>query len=306
MTVTDPEHLQTPPGYESWDGGAKAAWLWSSIEDSAHEPTTLPPLRLPFSDRPIAEMRVVLQRSELEKALDREDDLMEAGRPKIIHARGAVAQVEFETDPESPFTGLLGPPPAGGGSGLLRMSLVAKVKGKAAVTPALALKLFVDGLPSADLLAMNHTVGQGRDFDLFSNTMTNDLTHKHRELRPPQKIMSILFERVSRQPRRLVVDHLVERHSDGSAVSEPAAPDRLRFTPTSEAREIFVGQAGVDFRVVLAGVPTGTVLYEVEGVTGSESVPFARLRMTSRFVSSDAGDRLYFRHVQDPADRIRS
>ena len=54
---------------------------------------------------------------------------------------------------------------------------------------------------------MNHTVGQGRDFNMFSNAMTTDLTDEHTELRSPQKVMSVFFDRVSHQPRRLIVDH---------------------------------------------------------------------------------------------------
>lgn len=316
-TSPDPEQLTTPPGHATRTAAEKAAWLWDDlITGTAHPPSALPPLRLPFQHRPLAELAVVTKPTELDKALTRTDDLMEAGRPKVIHARGAVAMVELIADEASPFTGLLGPPPTGGAIGLVRLSLVAKVVGKAAVTPGMGLKLLIDGGPSADLLAMNHVVGQGRDFDLFSNTMTNDLSEAHDEIRPPQKVMGALFRRVSERPRRLEVTHLTGQHRDGSSVADPVTPRRLVFHPTDEARRIFVGQAGVDFRRVLAEVPAGTPLFAVEGLTGpppgrdpngrplpSAGSPVGTLRTTTSFVSSDGGDRLYFRHVQRDADR---
>jgi hypothetical protein len=302
--------LETPPGYEGWTADEKRTWLWeTAVFGTAHVASALPPLRLPFQDRPGAEIGVVTRRAELDKALTRTADIMEPGRPKVIHALGAVALIEFETVADSRFTGLLAPPPVGGATGLIRMSLVAKVVGKAAYTPGFGLKLLIDRNPSADLLAMNHVVGQGRDFDLFSNTMTNDLSDEHDELRPPQRVMGVLFRRVSRQPRRLVVTHLADQCRDGSPVADPVVPRRLVFHPTSAAKQIFMGQAGVDFRRVLAEVPEGTVLYEVEGLGSSGDAPLGDtqvgvIRTASRFVSSDGGDRLFFRHVQDPADHL--
>jgi hypothetical protein len=306
---TAPDQLETPAGYEGWSAADKGAWLWeTAVLGTAHEPSALPPLRLPFQDRPLAEIGVVTRPVELDKALSRTADLMEPGRPKVIHALGAVARVELETDRDSPFTGLLAPPPAGGATGLIRLSLVAKVVGRAAYTPGFGLKFLIDGGPSADLLGMNHVVGQGRDFDLFSNTMTTDLSEEHQELRPPQRVMGALFRRVSAQPRRLVVTHLAGRFRNGVTVPEPVTPRRLVFHPTPEAKQVFAGQAGVDFRRVLAEVPAGTVLYDVEGLGSLDDGPVPDgpvgvIRTTSAFVSSDGGDRLYFRHVQDPADR---
>ncbi|MEO1063662.1 MAG: hypothetical protein AAFZ07_19775 [Actinomycetota bacterium] len=308
--MSRPRSPAPPDGYETWPAERKLAWLWEDVIGStAHRMTDLPGLDAPFAPRPISGLALVLRRRTLVRSLLRTEDLMEDGREKVIHRRGAVAVVDLETDPASPFTGLLAPPPSGGATGLLRLSLVAKVTGKKAITPGFGLKLLVDGRPSADVLAMNHTVGQGRDFNVFSNSMTNDLTDEHRELRTPQRVMSRLFTRVSEEPRRLIVDHLAERDRDGAAVAEPRAPRRLVFEPTATARDAFVGQAGVDFRRVLASIPEGTALYDVAGLRGParsrERVAVGVLRTRTAFVSSDGGDRLFFRHVQDPAD-VRS
>ena len=304
--LAEAERMDTPPGYAGWTAKDKHAWLWETlILGTVPEEPWMPALVVPFQQRPVSEAGIVLRPSQLEKAITRTSDVMEPGRPKFIHARGSVAMVELETDERSPYTGLLAAPDVGGCTGLIRMSLVQKPSGKKSHIPALGLKLLIDGEASADLLAMNHTIGQGRDFDMFSNSMTNDLTEAHNELRAPQRVMARLFARVSDEPRRLTANHLVDRRRDGSVVVDPFAPDRLIFTPTSEAKKIFKGKAGVDFRRVLAGVGTGVPLYSVEGVVGppdDRSVgPVGVLRTTTRFVSSPGGDRLFFRHVQDEA-----
>ncbi len=299
-----PMQLNTPGGYQSWTAEQKSQWLWNTLIGSTeHRPTRLPPLVLPFQTSTVKAARIVLDRGELDKALTRTSDVMEPGRPKIIHAHGSVALIRLDITDDSPFTGLLAPSASGTTKGLLRMSLVARVVGGAAYTPALALKLLIDGQPSADVLAMNHTVGQGRDFNLFSNEMTNDLSESHDELRTAQRVMSYLFHRISHQPRRMVSDHLGSIRPDGSTVESPQSPDRLIFSPTGHARDVFRGRPAEDFRLVLADLAPGTPLYTVDAVTDGERRTVGAVTMTSEFRSSDGGDRLFFRHVHDPADR---
>ena len=48
--------------------------------------------------------------------------------------------------------------------------------------------------------------------------------------------MSRLFSRISHQPRRMVSTHLAERSRDGNVVDHIAAPSRLIFEPTDEAK----------------------------------------------------------------------
>lgn len=304
QAIADADEIDTPAGYAGWPAARKHDWLWDTlVRGTLPDRPWLPPLVLPFQQRPATEIGIVVRKAQLDKALTRESDVMEPGRPKLIHARGSVAMVELETDEHSPYSGLLGPPPHGGASGLIRMSMVQKPSRNKSHIPAFGLKLLIDRTASADVLAMNHTVGQGRDFDMFSNTMTNDLTETHTELRTSQRVMGRLFRRVSDEPRRLTTRHLADRRRDGSTVADPVAPDRLIFRPTPEAKRIFTGTAGVDFRRVLADVGPGVALYSVDGVTGPRNDRTVGhvgvIRTTTRFVSSPGGDRLFFRHVQD-------
>jgi len=292
-----------PLGYQSLTAEEKSDYLWDSvILPTRHADSDLPPLCTPLTAYPRKEISVVVKTDLLEKALTRTADVMEPGRPKVIHACGSVAKVSLLTSSESPFTGLLGPGPRGGAVGLIRMSLVKSPAGSKPFIPALGLKFFIDGQPSSDLLAMNHTIGQGRDHNLFSNSMTNDLTGEHSELPIGQRIMGVLFRRVSHEPRRLTSDHLAERCRDGSIVTHSVSPRRLVFRPTKAARDFFKHQAGVDFRVLLSKMDEGTTLYTVSGATDSDEFPVGELKTSSPFISSDGGDRLHFRHVQDTED----
>ncbi len=295
--------MREPDGYVGWSSAQKADWLWTRvIEGTRYKHTELPSLTLPFRTAPLTEAGIVMRTGELEKALNRTSDLMEPGRPKVIHAHGTVAQVRLTPADSSPFTGLLDAERSSDPIGLVRMSLVARVFGDAAYTPAMALKFLIDAQPSADVLAMNHTVGQGRDYNVFANDFTNDLTHTHEELRTAQRIMSFFFKRVSHNPRRMVSNHLANRRSDGTDVENPYSPDRLVFRPTAVAKAIFTDRAGVDFRLVLAELEPGTTIYEVDGIVGSTTHPVGSLSITSDFVPSAGGDRLFFRHVHDPKD----
>lgn len=294
-----------PPGYAGMKATEKIDWLWNTlIGETLYRPTTRPDLTMAS---PPTMLRIAGPTKTLAWTLDNDTDVMAPTRPKIIHAQGSVARIEFETSGDSPYSGVLAAPPAGGAIGLLRMSLAVPPSGKRAVTPGIGLKLLVDGKPALDLLAMNHTVGQGRDINLFANSFTHDLTYEHTQLRPPQKLLQLFFKRVSAQPRRLTIDHLVETTADGSVVAEPRRPGRIVFLPHPDVRRVFRRRADEDFRDTLARVDEGSALYDVVAVhdeTDEPSHTIGVLRLTGRFCSSTGGDRLFFRHVQDPADRL--
>lgn len=297
-----PETPNPPTDYGSWKAGEKADWLWETlIGTTAYRATTRPDLAIAS---PLEMLKVAGPRRTLAWTLDNQTDVMAADRPKIIHTHGTVAVIDVEIDDHSLFTGALAPSPVGGGVGLLRMSLAAPPTGKKAVIPGFGLKLLVDGAPSLDLLAMNHTVGQGRDINLFSNTFTHDLSHEHSELRPPQRIMQRFFTRVSSQPRRLTIDHFAATSADGSVIAEPRRPARLVFRPHVDVRRVFRGAADYDYRDTLARIAAGTCLYDIVAVDGKDEIDIGRIRLRGPFVASAGGDRLFFRHVQDPADRV--
>ncbi len=231
-------------------------------------------------------LKVVVSRRRLAETLDRTEDLMPGDRPKVIHTVGVVAPIELRTEAASPFTGLPAAPPGGGAIGVIRMSFAAPTTRKKVFRPGFGLKLLVDGRPSQDTLAANHINGQGRDFNMFSNSLSHDLTHQHTEHRSPQIMMSKLFRRVSCEPGRLSI-----------------VPDKLVFNPTAAARNSFTGRAGHDSRDVLADFEAGTALYDVVATDLDRRI--ASIVTTGPFTASLRGDRLFFRHVQHATDRIQ-
>ena len=298
-----PEAPDLPSGFRHWAGLAKQQWIREHVvEATEYRPVERPDLQM---TPPWTMASIAMSPSTLVRTLDRTDDLMEDERPKIIHTHGVVAMIEMSTTTDSPFTGVLAPGQRV--PGLVRMSLAVPPQGKGSITPGMGLKLFIDGAPSVDLLAMNHTVGQGRDFNLFSNTFTHDLRNEHEELRPPQKIMSFFFKRVVSQPRRLTIDHFASTQPNGDTVEHPVVPSRLVFRPHSDVRRVFHGKHGHDFRDPLLGIDEGTCLWTVEAVdAGPDGQPLtiATITTTSRFTASSGGDRLFFRHHVSPDDRL--
>jgi hypothetical protein len=301
-----PKELQfvTPADYEGRKATEKLEWMRTLMEETKYTPVTRPDLSVAG---PVVMAGIAARREVLARSFDRTGDLMEPTRPKIIHQQGSVGVVTLEVDEGSPFTGLLASPPVGGGRGLLRMSLAIPPKGKAAFTPGFGLKILIDGRPSVDVLAMNHTVGQGRDFNMFSNTFTHDLRDTHKELRPPHKFMDLFFSRASIQPRRLIADEFVSVTSAGDTIAQPMAPRRLVFVPDAVVRKQFRTREPIDFREALERVEPGATLYEVQAIgDDGEPSPIGRIVLEESFVASAGGDRLFFRHPVAPEDRIRS
>lgn len=304
MTGTD-ECLQPPAGYESWPAARKADWLWNDLI----EPNRFDDVELPVFTMKIGKVLGMCCRpDELGKSFVERRDVMPDGRHKIIHTCGAVAMVELVTRDDSPFSGLWAPPPRGGGSGLIRMSTAVPFAKKLPngktmpFIPGFGLKILIDGHPSADTLAMNHTNGQGRDVDLFSNTFTHDLRETHEEIRDTGKLMAKVFPLVSRVPRHLLIDHFARRHRDGTEVTRPQSPDRVQFVPHSDVHRHFRGHEGEDLRRTLARLDDRTTLYEVQAVgpKGASPVPIGVISTTTKFVSSPGGDRVWFHHEHDP------
>lgn len=303
MTETAPSF---PSDYESWDARDKADFLWNAITESAWTDLDRPPF-VPPGLGDVRGFISVLRRSGLKLSLFSEADVLPDKRPKIIHTRGSVSRIEWELAADSPYTGILGPAAEAPQpvTGFIRMSLATPPKPTQSVVPGLAVKFPVNGRPALDLLAVHHTVGQGLDFDLFSNPLSHDLTQTHEHLRGGQKLMKRFFSRASLQPRRLSIDHFVSGHLDGTQVDDSARrrPVRLDFVPHDDVRGVFRGRHDADFRSVLAELDPGTRLYNVVAVEGGDHThPLGSLRMTSEFVDSAVGDRLFFRHMQADED----
>jgi hypothetical protein len=297
----------TPDDYGNWTADQKLAWLWDGlISRSTFTPVDLPDLAVPPLSQIPSRAKIVFSTTELSKTLEYTDDLLPAGRPKVIHEFGSAACINMTIGPNSPYTGLLAPGRTS--IGLVRMSLAAPPGLRKSFIPGAGLKFLVDGQPSLDLVAVNHTNGQGRNHNLFANPMSHDITDGHNELRLPQRIMAALFRRVSPETRRLRVDHLTLWNGQGHREQHPVTPRRLIFRPRVEAARLFRRHPGEDFRITLRRLGGDSPLFDVvaEDDVYPEPTPIGSISCTSKFVASAGGDRLFFRHwIGEPEAALR-
>ncbi len=221
------------------------------------------------------------------------DDMPIEHDAKLIHAIGSVAEVELVSVP-SKYTGLYK-----GARGLARFSLAIK---PGSFTPGMGLKLFVDGKPSANVLAMQTVAGQGDDTNFFAHEFSNIIP-----LAPsgPLQLLEGLFKLAVEKTNMLSVAPLARVEGGGTSVAAPVAPCQLYFTPTAATHALISSRSANDFRVDLARAAQGTSLYDVSGTdTCGETRPEARIRIgvlqtTSEMIPSEYGDAaLFFKHEE--------
>jgi hypothetical protein len=238
------------------------------------------------------------------KALTGEGDELEPGRRKLIHSFGAEARLRLVISPGfvGPYTGIF---QSGSPCVIGRFSMASKPTADAAI-PGLALKIFIDGdQPSVNLHLMHSVDSQpGRNF--FAQTFSNIL--------PPAeafstRVLSSFFERSAVRfgardpsPGRLTLEHVASMQSDGHRIGAPKTPHQLLFKPTAQARALFDDtNVADDFRLRLAKLPAGQVLYDIYTLGEHEPADRAQLLgqlvLAQPVVSSRYGDEtLYFQH----------
>ncbi|HYE00055.1 MAG TPA: hypothetical protein VEH84_11780 [Alphaproteobacteria bacterium] len=287
-----------PEGYEAQAACAKRDYLWNErILPSRH--AELPPI--PDIDVP----GLIL--AGMASKMDLLADQAPPGWRKPIHARGSVAAVRFVAEPETPFTGLF----RGAECGLIRLSLTGAPE-KRGVAPGLALKLFVDGRPSANMSALFRLDGQGADHNYFANEFSNIVPESDRL---GTRFVSWLFGRTSAHPTRLYLADFAQTDSAGRVEGAPVWPLRLFLVP---GPDLAFESAPHDVRADFARIPAGTTLFTVMAHAPSEASDAAaeaalpalldpahrgrvrrigRIETTSAFVASAYGDdHLFFRH----------
>lgn len=269
-------------GYESQKGCAKFQYIWTK-QVMPTQYRALPALTGSFTDA----IKVLTSNAILRRTFDRSSDFYETPQKKIIHTFGSVVGLRFEPV-RSKYTGLLGTPHK---CILARFSLAGDPK-LIGFTPGVALKFFVDGQPSRNIVVMNSLDGQGSDHNFFAKPFSNIIP------RPRSfslRILEGVFARVKSNPRQLTVDHLVKVKPNGQAVTTAFAPEQIVLRPAKPLSS----DPRVDFRNKLRAVPKGTVVYLVyaRDANSGQYVGIGRLRTITPFVASSFGDsRLFFKH----------
>lgn len=277
---------------------AKADLIWNErILPSRY--TELPPLTAPG----ISDLLRLLSSHYSVKALSHEGDEMEPGRRKLVHAFGAEARFRLVVDAGAgEYTGLFR---SGSACVLGRFSMASKPTVDRSI-PALALKFFIDGEhPSQNLHLMTSADGQpGQNFfsQSFSNILPPASSLATRLLDRAFGRSAELFGAKDTNPGRLTLEHVAGIAANGETVPAPRTPYQLLLRPLREARALMEGRpAGEDFRVALASLPAGSVLYDVytRATVDDKEAPrlLGHLVLASPVVSSRYGDQsLYFKH----------
>lgn len=289
--------------YESMKGCEKQEVLWEKMENTKHK-------ELPkFAKFGLPQLIGMGVQALTQKGY-RESDYSPENWKKYLHRRGSVAKVKFVPSTNSEYTGIF----EGSDCGLLRLSLTYKPTKKRAFAPGLALKLFRDGMPSANVSALYKLDGQGNDYDFFKNPLSNIVPLG---LTTPLKIVHKIFSRVSDYPEEILVDHLGDVDQFGSKVAEGVSPRQIFFVPNDELKS---SSAKHDVREDFHKIPEGTKVYSVFAVSKKEAMinyieykdsdieknlkkatHIGDIITTSPFISSEFGDTgVFFRHELRP------
>lgn len=318
ITMSKRSYAFLPAGYEAQSAADKQAALWKVVSETAYAPRCRP-----ASGLFLAALAAPTSILSMSTSLDRVSDELPVGRRKMVHPFGTVATFDFVKDAlpagAAGYTGILAP----GGApvhGVLRASLGGDPN-VIGFTPGIALKFFVDGKSSVNVVAMNSLMGQNRDTNFLRKPLINDLPDPHAGLDRNASFLdwakadsfalgqNLAFLPAMAQgparatPNFLHVDHLAIRGADGRVVpeAERRSPAHLVFrAPQGLVTWWDLPQnRGFDYRDLLGALNTGTVLYEVFAQTTATSpeVRIGVIKMSNKFVASTWGDyRLFFRH----------
>ncbi len=241
----------------------------------------------------------------LERAFTNSTDELDRGRKKLLHPYGSLVQVRFDRAPtddscHTEYTGLWS---ADSLVALARLGWGQDPKALGYV-PGVALKFFIAGRSSVNLHLIPSLQG-GEDPNYFAQAPTNVLPSP---MAGAIKALVKYFKLFADQPLRLQLDHVAKVYADGTtlAASDAVAPYQIVLEPTAQARQLYQAeldlQPGVDFRVALEAIPSGTPLYDVlvtASATGCKE-RLGRLTTSSEFRASQWGDeKLYFQHAKE-------
>jgi len=264
--------------YESHTAEWKDNWLWPRIT-AGHSSGPWPNQAGIFAE-------------SVKTTFEDLSDVANHGRTKYIHSVGAVAQVELQVAPSSPFTGIFA---TGSSRALLRLS-TAKEPSSSSITPGFGLKFLRDNATSGNLVAMPGLDGQS-DFNIWKLNYTNHLTL------PTSwalKIVAQKFTQASRCPLMVGLTDIAQYGEDGKQVATPVAPFHLVFVPNLSMKFPSAPYGEDTFLSLLEQVPVSSTLFEVYASRGpgdAANILVGTLKSRSKFTRSAFGDtNLFFRH----------
>ena len=293
-----PWGLNIPDNYDSWAGCEKQQHLWNNgILRSEFEANEIPALE-------DIDILGLINRVLWDKVNDQKD-VAPPGYKKPIHARGAVAKVQFVAN-NSDYTGIF----KGADCGLVRLSVTGDPSDRG-FAPGLAWKTFVDNKPSENVSALYTLSGQGNNQNFFANELSQYVSPEANETLGT----SIIFSAVTSKPTRLMVNAMADTNQDGTSASNANAPTQIYFVPSANVKNKFSSSAH-DFRSDLVTLNAGEDLYDIYATSKDIRTSFfprinryyanqrrdsakkiGTIKLTSDFKLSNFGDNgIFFKH----------
>lgn len=287
-----------PKDYESLNACEKQSYLWNLVQETEYK-------KLPSYQKFGMKQLLGMSIQKLATKGNRYADFAPEDWKKYLHRRGAVAQVKIVPN-DSQYTGIF----KGAECALLRLSLTYEASESMPVAPGLALKIFRDGIHSANISALVSLDGQDQDYNFFKNPMSNIVpigkTFGH-------KLVHQLFSRVSGYPEELLLEDMAKIDASGLKVENPKSPRQIFFVPLKQHQ---FRSDHHDIRDDLLQIPNGTTVYQIYVLSEKyskidyskytqdmadaylkDSIHVADIVTTSDFVASEFGDDgIFFRH----------
>lgn len=284
--------------YESMTAEEKENTLFQNIEESEGTKGKYPNL---------FELALLFTK-DLSPTVDNYSDFVPYDGGKGIHSVGAVGKIKFNTENATanhPFTGIFA---EGAPHGLIRLSLALSLQ-VARPAPGLGVKFFRDGMPSANLVAMESVDGQDSG-NFFERDFTNHIPTPEAFIK---KLMAEKFARTSDPPEMVGLSDIASFDAQGNKVDcdegNPIVfPFEIILKPNPTLQEQFSDLPGTDedIEYSLLSIPEGTELYEVYARTEPQDVNLIKLgtfELTSKLKYSSFGDNgIFFRHQRIEED----
>lgn len=284
-----------PKDYVSKTASEKQDILWSQIEASPYTPAPLP-TQQPGPKESLSLFNLTF----MGQSFSHVSDEVPPGRRRLVHALGSLVKIELITFPSS-FTGVF----KSGGIGLFRASLASDPR--KAFVPGFAYKILVDGRASVNLFALNSTTGQRNNTNFFALSKSNIIVQASSGdpgIINAAKAFAAAVRRLPGGPDdkpvssvNLPMYEAASIESSGKRVEKVVAPFKVNYIPNPSAG--WDPASTEDFRVHLANIAEGTVLYTVEGMRtlNGTAEKIGKLVTRSPFFGSHYGDEtLFFEH----------
>lgn len=227
-----------------------------------------------------------------------ESDELPEDRPKLVHTFGTTARVALKITSPQAYTGFF----QAGGAALMRAS---DATGGGKFLPSLALKFFVDGRPSVNLLALPTQPHPPSDPRFFASAYANaTLPATSFDAKMVQRSFQKTAEALGGKRLYAVylpLHNVASVRRDGSSPSKAEVPDRVELHPAKEAAAAWVSTP--DWRSSLAKIPVGTKIFDVRASPSidADATPLGEVWLEAPFVASRYGDeRLFFQHDVGP------